>query len=293
MTMKQVQAFSSDQIAAMSGNQVDALFAATPIVLDLDGNGIQTTAAAQGVQFDLNATGKTQQWGWSDGKDGLLTLDRNQNGVIDDGSELFGSGVQLASGRRAADGYIAMRELDLNGDGLLDAKDAAFDDLRVWVDRNLDGLSAAAELLSLSELSIVSLDLQATKGDEMNAGNLIGLVSNYTLADGSQNTLADVWFSKQAQPDDAPPTENASTAVPSRASEEASELTLPGLNELLVACDQGLPTLPAPSQAADPRAMGGPSAHLLEASDGGERTHHWMRPRRNPGEDEDPPLPWV
>jgi hypothetical protein len=181
----------------MSGGQVDSLFAATPIVLDLDGHGIQTRSAAEGVQFDLNGTGTTQQWGWVGGGDGLLVRDLNGNGLIDGGQELFGSGTVLANGQRAGNGYLAMLALDDNHDGRLSAADAAFKQLQVWVDGNHNGVTDAGELKNLADLHIVSLDLNAQKGDASDHGNLLGLTSSFTTSDGTQHDMADVWFAKQ------------------------------------------------------------------------------------------------
>jgi trimeric autotransporter adhesin len=165
-------------------------------VLDLDGNGVRTTAAADGVNFDLNATGNAQRVGWASATDGLLVMDRNGDGRINDGSELFGTGTRDAAGSRAVDGYQAMRFEDSNGDGLLSAADARFSELQVWVDANQDGKTDAGELQGLVDLGIVSLDLGAAAGTQVDNGNLLGLVSHYTTVDGSQHQMADVWFTK-------------------------------------------------------------------------------------------------
>jgi hypothetical protein len=200
MNMDQVLAFSSDQTAAMNSQQINALFLATPIMLDLDGNGIQTVSASQGVRFDLLGDGQTAQWGWAAGNDGFLVMDRNNDGQINDGKELFGSGTRLADGSRAADGFAAMAAEDSNKDGKLDASDANWSKLQVWVDADKDGVTDAGELKSLAELGITSFDLGAAKGTELNNGNFVGLVSKYTKDDGSTHQLADVWFAKDTTP---------------------------------------------------------------------------------------------
>jgi hypothetical protein len=182
----------------MTDAQIGALFMATPVVLDLDGNGISTTSAAHGVKFDVTGTGTNAKYGWTSTTDGLLAMDLNHDGKIDNGSELFGVGTKLANGRRAGNGYEAMAQVDSNGDGVLDAKDAHFKDLVVWVDANHDGVSEPGEVKSLSQLGIVSLDLHGLAGHATDHGNLLGLTSSYTTADGATHAMADVWFAKDA-----------------------------------------------------------------------------------------------
>jgi hypothetical protein len=122
----------------------------------------------------------------------------NGDGQINDGGELFGEGTVLADGSKAKDGYVALQALDSNLDGLIDANDAAFSQLSVWIDKNSDGKTDSGELSSLSQLSINSLSLNATKSAEINNGNLIGLMGSYTTADGATHTMGDVWFSVDA-----------------------------------------------------------------------------------------------
>jgi hypothetical protein len=170
-----------------------AALAATPIVLDLNGDGIHTTAAAQGVNFDLNANGQAHKVGWVDSTDGLLAFDRNGDGVINNGSELFGSATQTATGK-AANGFAAMASMDSNGDGVLNALDVNWDKLKVWVDANHNGVTDAGELKSLSAYGITSLNLHADAGTVTDHGNFLGMTSNYTTADGASHAMADVWF---------------------------------------------------------------------------------------------------
>ena len=165
-----------------------------PLALDLDGNGVQTVGLDQGVNFDVLDAGQATNVGWTDDRDGLLVLDRNGNGRIDSGAELYGQGTTLADGHKAADGFVALAEADDNGDGVINAQDAVFAQLQVWVDANLDGQTQGGELKGLGELGIVAFNLKAEAGTEMQHGNLLGLVSDYTTADGQQHDLVDVWF---------------------------------------------------------------------------------------------------
>jgi hypothetical protein len=126
--------------------------------------------------------------------DGLLALDRNGDGVINDGSELFGSATKLADGATAGNGYVALAAMDSNHDGKISALDGGFGDLRVWVDANADGVSQAGELKTLAKLRITSLNLDVQTDGSVDHGNIIGLTSSYTTADGGQHAAADVWF---------------------------------------------------------------------------------------------------
>ncbi len=112
-----------------------------PLTLDLDGDGLETVGIdpARPLLFDHDGDGVKTASGWIRPDDGFLVLDRNGNGRVDDGRELFGDATPLATGGRAADGFAALAQEDGNGDGRIDAVDARFADLRVWRDLNQDG----------------------------------------------------------------------------------------------------------------------------------------------------------
>ncbi|RZL09344.1 MAG: hypothetical protein EOP40_10175 [Rubrivivax sp.] len=195
MSMTQLLALETSDTAVLAGAQLDAYYAATPLVLDLNGDGVRTTSSSQGVHFDLNATGNASaRVGWASAQDGLLVMDRNGDGTIGNGSELFGGSTLNAEGQRAGNGYAALGALDSNHDGIISAADVDFSKLQVWVDANQDGISGNGELKSLADLGILSMDLNAQQGTEMDNGNLLGLVSSYTKVDGSTHEMADVWF---------------------------------------------------------------------------------------------------
>lgn len=102
-----------------------------PIILDLDGDGIETTSLENNVNFDLDANGFAESTAWVNWDDGLLVSDRNSNGYIDSGRELFGDQTLLNNGQLATSGYQALAELDSNLDGKIDLNDTQFADLKV------------------------------------------------------------------------------------------------------------------------------------------------------------------
>ena len=168
--------------------------AGTPLILDLNGDGIHTTALAQGVTFDLMATGNRVPTGWVGAGDGLLVRDLNHNNLIESGAELFGDSTVLPDGTKALDGFQALAALDSDQNGVIDANDTGFNELQVWQDVNQDGISQADELHSLAELSIKSISLGFNPVSQDDAGNWIGLESTYQTTDEETHKLVDVWF---------------------------------------------------------------------------------------------------
>ncbi len=113
-----------------------------PLVLDLDGDGIETSTFDQGgVYFDMDNDYFSELTGWVGADDGLLVWDQDGNRRIDDSTELFGS---LGTG-----GFTELAALDDNADGVIDANDATFSDLEVWRDLNQDGRTDDGELFAL------------------------------------------------------------------------------------------------------------------------------------------------
>ena len=167
----------------------------SPIILDLDGDGIETRSSHSGVFFDHDGNLFAESTGWVGTDDGLLVFDKNTNGVIENGNELFGNNTQLSDGSLAENGYIALQELDDNQDGLINNMDAAWQQLNVWQDKNGNAQADAGELLSLEEAGIISIGTQYNHSTYIDAqGNAHKQVSNITMSDESVNDSADVWF---------------------------------------------------------------------------------------------------
>ena len=194
MTADQVCNLTTTQLGALTTTQIGSLALVTPIVLDLNDDGIKTLSVNVGVKFDMLADGTSIQTGWVGPQDGLLVSDRNQDGLISDGTELFGSSTALSNGTKALDGYQALAEFDTNKDGVVDQQDTDFNKLSVWMDSNSDGVTGSGELKTLTELGITQLSVKAESVRESNAGNLVGLTSTYQTVDGRQHASADVWF---------------------------------------------------------------------------------------------------
>ncbi|WP_081087442.1 hypothetical protein, partial [Xanthomonas translucens] len=165
-----------------------------PLTLDLDGDGIETVSANNGVLFDHDGDGVKSGSGWVAADDGLLVMDRNGNGTIDCGGELFGADTILADGRKAGSGFEALRDLDENGDGIFSKTDAHFNDVRIWRDLNQDGISQAGELFRLSELGIASITLKPTTTADLDLGNgnVVDNRGTYTRLDGTTGLAGDL-----------------------------------------------------------------------------------------------------
>jgi hypothetical protein len=157
---------------------------ASPIILDLDGTGINTVGFDSEVYFDHDGNGFAQLTGWVGANDGLLVWDRNGNGVIDNGGELFGDNTVLTNGLNAVNGFAALAEHDSNGDGVIDANDAIWSELRVWRDLSQDGITREGELVTLDELGITSISLTYTNSSYVDEhGNAHKQVGSFTWSD--------------------------------------------------------------------------------------------------------------
>jgi len=157
-----------------------------PLVLDLNGDGIKTTGLSDSnAMFDLDGDKFAEKTGWISGDDGILAVDRNNNGKIDDISEVFGN-------QNKANGFETLREFDTNNDGVINANDTQFDQLKVWQDKNSNGWVDEGELKSLNEAGIASINLNYQNTNRGSNGNIISQLSNFTRTDGSQGIAGDV-----------------------------------------------------------------------------------------------------
>lgn len=141
----------------------------SPILIDVLGNGYNMTNAQAGVSFDFNGNGTARgklSWTAANSDDAWLALDRNQNGTIDNGQELFGNATNQPEppADEERQGFRALAEYDKfenggNSDNRINRQDAVFANLRLWQDANHNGVSEANELHSLPELGLARIDL--------------------------------------------------------------------------------------------------------------------------------------
>lgn len=178
---------------------VDSLFRwSSPLVLDLEGDGMEFSSVNDGTKFDLNGDGKKQNISWTKKQDSFddafLVMDKNGDGQINSGKELFGDQ------NGAANGYEELAKLDSNNDGKIDASDEAYSDLKLWSDMDGDGQVGEGEMKTLEEMNVTSIatGYEGTSGTEFDQhGNDTSLKSSFTrVIDGEEVDLdsVDVFF---------------------------------------------------------------------------------------------------
>ncbi|EKT53357.1 hypothetical protein [Providencia burhodogranariea] len=167
----------------------------TPLVIDLNGNGVQTLADSFGVSFDFEEKGTKSQTGWVHPDDGLLVWDKNKDGLINHGEELFGDDSLLSNNIKAKDGFSALSEFDSNADGIIDRSDSQWSELKVWQDKNSDGISQSHELTTLEKLGTKSIELNVKETNFYDDnGNFHKLMAKVNWDDGKQTDITDVLF---------------------------------------------------------------------------------------------------
>ncbi len=168
-------------------------WAESPIIVDVDGDGFDLTDPANGVNFDMRADGTPDHLGWTavGSDDAFLTLDRNGNGTIDNGKELFGN-VTPQPSHPNRNGFLALAEYDKssqggNEDGRITRQDEIFDDLRLWRDSNHNGVSEWNELFTLPALGLRRIDLDYTISERVDEhGNAFRYRARVRDAHGAQ-----------------------------------------------------------------------------------------------------------
>lgn len=157
-----------------------------PLVLDLDGDGIDLKSADEGVAFDITGDGRKEQTAFVQGDDALLYMDQNGNGLADNGRELFGDQ------EGDAHGFAELAKHDSNRDGVIDRNDAAYTRLRLWQDLNGDGVNQRQESRTLEEAGVDSISVDHDyDGREDGSGNRIAETGRFTRTDGSVGLMAD------------------------------------------------------------------------------------------------------
>jgi hypothetical protein len=181
----------------------------TPILIDLDNDGFHLAGLNDAVMFDLDADGQPNRISWTafGTGDAFLVFDRDGNGMIDSGRELFGNATLLASGAPASNGYEALLEFDEsplggNGDSLITPADSVWELLQVWTDLDHDGVSDPGELESLAAAGVAELDTKYKRSNRSDQhGNLFRFRSKAMIANATgrprPSTTYDVFFVEQ------------------------------------------------------------------------------------------------
>ena len=184
-----------DTLFSVSSLYQTAEVQTSPLIVDLDGDGVETMSVANGIYFDHDGNGFAENTGWVGKDDGLLVRDINGNGQIDNGTELFGNNSVLSNGQKAANGFEALKDLDSNNDGVFNNQDTAWNEVKVWKDSNSNGIVDEGELLTMEQAGITGFDLnyQSQSRDDAN-GNAHLQTSTITKADGTTADITDVWF---------------------------------------------------------------------------------------------------
>jgi hypothetical protein len=174
----------------------------SPLLVSTSDNPVHLTDAAHGVRFDLDGDGVREQLSWTlpDSDDAWLALDRDGDGKITNGNELFGN-FSPQPGGDSPNGFRALTEYDLpehggNNDGVVDQHDAVWTHLRLWTDRNHDGVSQSSELRWVGEiLTSITLDFRVrARRDQY--GNIYKYWSRVAFADGRPGWIVDVYLKK-------------------------------------------------------------------------------------------------
>lgn len=174
----------------------------SPIIMALgQSSAYRLTGAENGVWFDINADGSSERVGWPAAGEplGFLALDRNRNGVIDSGRELFGNYTPIEGDQTGANGFEALAHWDRpeaggNGDGWIDNQDAVWGELLVWIDGNHDGFTQLGELFhpSIFQVKAISLDYRE-EGRRDQFGNFYRLKAQFVIGQ-TQRWAYDVFF---------------------------------------------------------------------------------------------------
>ncbi|MDF1657308.1 MAG: Ig-like domain-containing protein, partial [Verrucomicrobiales bacterium] len=164
-----------------------------PVVIDMDGDGVEFNDIENGIEFDADDDGQDEKVAWADEDDAVLVYDENGNDTIDGLSEIAFARYSDEIGATDLEG---LRHFDSNEDLILDANDDEFDSFKLWQDRDGDGEVGDGEMMTLTEAGIESLELVSDENSYYTAGGDVHVhgEAGVNYADGSKGTLADATF---------------------------------------------------------------------------------------------------
>ena len=168
----------------------------SPIVLDLNRDGITSISlAASQALFDYDGNGSKENTAWTQMGDALLVNDANNDGIINNATELFGNYTKNSDGSIAKSGYQALSYYDTNGDSVIDITDTRFEELKLWIDSNSDGVTDTGELKILSEMGVTSLTLNSATPYLATTEDTNTIIQETTFTDASgTGIMRDVLF---------------------------------------------------------------------------------------------------
>ena len=171
-----------------------------PLLVDLDGDGIETTDTSNGIIFDHANDGFAESSAWVGKDDGMLVIDKNNDGIINNGTELLGDSYIKTDGTQATSGFDALSDFDSNEDGIINKQDKNFSQLKVY--------KGDGTLLTLEEAGIVAINLTSTETNikdeneniQHSTGTFVksdgseGIIGDYLLDNNKMNSIASEWL---------------------------------------------------------------------------------------------------
>ncbi|NBV54602.1 MAG: tandem-95 repeat protein, partial [Proteobacteria bacterium] len=162
-----------------------------PLVIDLDQNGINLIAKPDSqATFDWTLGGEHEHTAWFAPTEAILARDVNNNGTIDGFAEVFGNQTE-------ANGFLELAKLDTNHDGIIDAADTTWNQLKLWFDTNGNGIGETTELHTLENLGVKAIHLGTEATSIRYEDAYIPIQSYVEMQDGTTRVIADVFFSNE------------------------------------------------------------------------------------------------
>lgn len=167
----------------------------TPLVIALVDEGIFTLPDDDNIYFDHNNDGVKESTGWIDSNSAFLVFDKNENGIIDNGNEMFGNNTPNILGGYAKHGFDALSQYDNNQDNRIDNNDVIWSSLNLWVDKNINGETDIDELVDIECSGIEAINLiYENNGIIDENGNQFLLTSSVIWNDGRHTEISDIVF---------------------------------------------------------------------------------------------------